>query len=63
VQIIGLFSKYFLILMLIQGFIAGFIDASFFKRSNMMDAAKKARILGISSIVLGVILYFLRMRM
>lgn len=61
--VIGLFSKYFLILMVIQGIIVGFIDAAGFKRSGMMDTAKKARALGIGSIVLGVVLYFLRMRM
>ncbi|MCM8709706.1 hypothetical protein M2651_01555 [Clostridium sp. SYSU_GA19001] len=61
--IIGLFTKYFLLLMLIQGFIVGFVDAAGFKRNGMMDTYKKARFLGIGSIVLGFILYFLRMRM
>lgn len=61
-QIIGLFSKYFLILMVVQGLVVGFIDASSFKRSKNIDAARKARILGIGSIVLGLILYFIKMR-
>lgn len=59
--IIGLFTKYFLILMVVQGIIVGFIDASGFKRDGMKDTARKARIFGIGSIVLGIGLYFLRM--
>jgi hypothetical protein len=59
--IIGLFTKYFLILMVVQGMIVAFIDAPGFKRDNMRDTAVKARILGIGSIVLGIGLYFLRM--
>lgn len=62
-QIIGLFSKYFLILMIVQGLVVGFIDASYFKRSKMMGTARKARILGIGSIVLGLILFFIRAKM
>jgi positive regulator of sigma E activity len=59
--IIGLFTKYFLILMVVQGIIVGFIDVSGFKRNKMKDTARKARILGIGSIVLGIGLYFLQM--
>ncbi len=59
--VIGLFTKYFLILMIVQGIIVGFIDASGFDRNNMKDTAKKARVLGIGSIILGIALYFLRM--
>lgn len=58
--IIGLFTKYFLILMVVQGVIVGFIDASAFKRNNMKDTARKARIIGIGSIGLGIGLYFLQ---
>lgn len=47
--------------MVVQGIIVGFIDVSYFKKSNMGDTAKKARILGIGSIILGVGLFFLRM--
>jgi hypothetical protein len=60
VLIIGLFTKYFLILMVLQGIVVGFIDAGSFKRSGMKDTAKKARILGIGSIALGFCLYILR---
>jgi hypothetical protein len=59
--ILGLFTKYFLILMVVQGIIVGFIDAAGFKRDGMKNTGKKARILGIGSIVLGIGLYFLRM--
>lgn len=58
--LIGLFSKYFLILMVLQGIVVGFIDAGAFKRNKMRDTAIKARILGIGSIVLGIALYILR---
>jgi hypothetical protein len=46
--------------MVVQGIIVGFIDASGFKRNNMKDTARKARIIGIGSIVLGIGLYFLQ---
>lgn len=58
--IVGLFTKYFLILMVLQGIIVGFIDASGFIQADMRSAAKKARFLGIGSIVLGIALYILR---
>lgn len=61
--IIGLFTKYFLILMVVQGAVVAFVDASYFKRSKMRDTAKKARVLGIGSILVGVGLFFLRMLM
>ena len=47
--------------MIVQGIIIGFIDASGFKRNNMKNTSRKARVLGIGSIVLGIGLYFLRM--
>ena len=59
--IVGLFTKYFLILMVVQGIIVGLIDTSAFKRNNMKNTSRKARVLGIGSIVLGIGLYFLRM--
>lgn len=62
-QIIGLFSKYFLILMVVQGIVVAFIDASDFKRNRMEDTAKKARLLGFGSIILGFFLYILKIVM
>lgn len=58
--IVGLFTKYFLLLMIFQGILVGFIDASNFKRNKMKDTARKARIIGIGSIVLGIILFTAR---
>lgn len=58
--IIGLFSKYFMILLVLQGIVVGFIDAGSFKKSGMNDTYVKARLLGIGSIVLGIGLYILR---
>lgn len=58
--VIGLFTKYFLILMVIQGVLVGFFDAAAFKREDMKDSARKARIIGIGSIALGFALYAIR---
>lgn len=58
--IIGLFTKYFLILMIIQGLVVGFMDVKAFNRFNMKDTAKKARIIGLGSIGVGIILYAIR---
>jgi len=63
VQIIKLCSKYFLILMLVQGIIAAFIDTYSFKRSHLNYIARKARILGIGSIIIGIVLYFLNIKL
>lgn len=46
--------------MIVQGAVVGFFDAEGFKRNDMKDTAKKARIIGIGSIVLGIGLYTLR---
>jgi hypothetical protein len=58
--IVGLFTKYFLILMVVQGLVVTFIDASSFKYAKMTTAARKARILGLGSIALGIGLFLLR---
>jgi hypothetical protein len=58
--IVGLFTKYFLILMVVQGLVVTFIDASSFKHAKMTAAARKARVLGLGSIVLGIGLFLLR---
>ncbi|ERI94833.1 hypothetical protein HMPREF1982_00758 [Clostridiales bacterium oral taxon 876 str. F0540] len=61
--IVGLFTKYFLILMLLEGVIVGFIDAPSYKRQGMNNSFKKARVAGICFIVIGFLLYFIRMRL
>lgn len=58
--IVGLFTKYFLILMVIQGYIVGIVDAKSFYKNNMKETAIKARALGIGFIFLGVGLFILR---
>lgn len=58
--IVGLFTKYFLLLMVIQGLIVGIADAKAFYKNNMKETAIKARFLGIGYIVLGIALFLLR---
>lgn len=58
--IVGLFTKYFLILMLVEGYIVGILDARFFYKNNMKKTAIKARILGVGFMVLGLALFALR---
>ncbi|ABS35229.1 MULTISPECIES: CLC_0170 family protein [Clostridium] len=59
-RIIGIFDKYFLILMLIEGGITMFMDAPSFKKSNMMKSYKQARWIGIFIITISLILYILQ---
>ncbi|MBD5637275.1 hypothetical protein HYI18_01280 [Clostridium botulinum] len=59
-RIIGIFDKYFLILMLIEGGITIFIDAPSFKNSNMIKSYKQARYIGIFIITISLILYILQ---
>ena len=59
-RILGLISKYFLILMIIQGFVVGFIDSKTLKKANMKRAANKSKVIGIASIIVSIILYLLK---
>ncbi|KZL90058.1 hypothetical protein CLMAG_45440 [Clostridium magnum DSM 2767] len=58
-RILGLISKYFLILMVIQGFVLAFIDSKGFKRANQNRAADKAKLIGGVSIIASIVLYVL----
>lgn len=58
--IIGLFTKYFLLLMVIQGFIVGVFDAKAFYKNNMKETAIKARFIGIGYLVIGIVLFLIR---
>jgi hypothetical protein len=58
--IIGLFTKYFLLLMIIQGLMVGIVDAKAFYKNNMKETAIKARFIGIGYTVLGIVLFLLR---
>lgn len=60
-KVINLFTKYFLALLLIQGFIAVVLDSTSFKNSGMNGACKKAKVIGKCSMTLGIILYILRL--
>jgi len=58
-RILGLFSKYFLMLMVIQGFVLIFIDSKSFKKACMQKTANKAKIIGTGSILISFVLYLL----
>lgn len=58
--IIGLFTIYFLLLMVILGLIVGISDAKAFYKNNMKETAIKARFIGIGYVVLGIVLFILR---
>lgn len=58
-RILGLFSKYFLILMVIQGFVLTCIDSKSFKNACMHKTATKAKIIGMGTIAISFILYLL----
>lgn len=59
-KILDLFGKYFLFLILIQGFILGFFDVKSFEKENLNQVAKKAKVVGRGAIIIAVILFILR---
>ncbi|WP_190285296.1 CLC_0170 family protein [Clostridium sp. JN-1] len=58
-RILGLFDKYFLILMLIQGSVLSSIDYAKFKKLNKNKLAMKSRLIGIVVILISIILYLI----
>lgn len=52
-----LFDKYFLILVLIQGFIVGFLDHRNFKEEKNKTLARKAALIGRGLMGLGILLF------
>lgn len=58
-RIIGLFDKYFLIMVIIQGIITSLIDYRSFKEAGMNRTARKAKIIGISEIVISFVMYLM----
>lgn len=60
-RVLGLVTKYFLMLMVIEGVVVAFIDSKNFKKANMKSAAHKARRIGILTMIFSVILYLLQM--
>lgn len=59
-RILGLFDIYFLIMMLIEGYVVLSVDARFFKKSGMGSLSKRAHTLGWISIIIAIILFILR---
>lgn len=58
-NIIGLFDKYLLILVIIQGLITSFIDYKSFKKAGMNRTAKTARFIGSSEIIISFLMYLI----
>jgi len=59
-NILDLFDSYFLMLIIIQGIIVAFFDASAFKKRNADRAARKAKVIGITIMVISLALYIAR---
>lgn len=59
-SVIDLFDKYFLILMVVLGFLVGIIDSNRFKRNGFKSAAIKAKLLGLSAIAISIVLFVVR---
>ncbi|MFD3158285.1 CLC_0170 family protein [Haloimpatiens sp. FM7330] len=59
-NILDLFDKYFLILMIVQGLVTRIYDYNNFKKNNVISGAKKARVFGDTIIILAICLYILR---
>lgn len=59
-NILDLFDSYFLVLIVIQGIIVAFFDASAFKKRNEERAGRKARNVGITIMVISLILFVAR---
>ncbi|KAJ48896.1 hypothetical protein BD780_004021 [Clostridium tetanomorphum] len=56
-NIVNLFDKYFVALILIQGFIIFFIDYKEFKRNNMNKTARQAKVIAITEVCIAVAMY------
>lgn len=59
---IGLFTYYFLILMIIECLVPIFIDFYNFKKKKQADTARKARITGIAVLIISIVLFIVRSR-
>lgn len=58
-DILVLFSNYFLILVITQGLVTSIIDYRSFKKAGMNNTARKARIIGIGEISISLVMYFI----
>jgi hypothetical protein len=59
-RILGLFSKYFILLMLIEGLIVTVIDSKYYLKNGMDKMSKKAKHIGMITIVLSIVLFAVR---
>lgn len=58
-RVLSTFNIYFLILMLFFGLLVGVVDYNHYNKINLVHIAKKARVIGISSIIIGIVLYLI----
>lgn len=58
-KLFDLTDQYFTILMIITGAVVGFWDYNTFKRHQMMDTARRAKIIGRGSIIVAVLLFII----
>lgn len=58
-KLFDLTDQYFTILMIITGAVVGFWDYNTFKRHQMMDTARRAKIIGRGSIIVSVLLFLI----
>lgn len=57
-RLLGLFDRYFLLLMIIQGLIL-VVDSKGFSRWDMKDTSKKSRTIGIGIIIVSIVLHLI----
>lgn len=58
-KLFDLTDQYFTILMIITGAVVGFWDYNTFERHQMMDTARRAKIIGRGSIIVAVLLFII----
>lgn len=58
-EVVGLFDKYFLYLMIIHCLILIFIDTSTFKKENNENNEQKSKLFGYSFLVVSIMLFFI----
>ena len=57
-RVLGLFDKYFLVLIIIQGLIL-ILDSKVFLKWNMNDIAVKAKTIAITTMIFGIVLHLI----
>jgi hypothetical protein len=59
-KVLDLFGTYFIFMMIIQGIIVGFYDSLKLKKINLESDSKLAKVIGIGSIILSLILFLIK---